>query len=97
MSKGIIVLPTYNEKNDLEPLVEDIWRYTPDVHILVVDDNSPDGTGKLAEELSERYPGRVRVLHRSGKQGLERAYVHAFSSCIGPDGMVRWVGVSKSH
>lgn len=75
--KMLIILPTYNEISNLEPIVEAIRAVGP-FHILVVDDNSPDGTGDLADRLAARYPGEVHVLHRAGKQGLGRAYLAGF-------------------
>lgn len=67
-----VVLPTYNERLNLEPLLSDIFRQH-DVNVLVVDDRSPDGTGELAESLRQRWP-RLNVLHRLGKAGLAAAY-----------------------
>ena len=75
--KPLIVLPTYNEKDNLRPLVESILDLGP-YHILVADDNSPDGTGALADQLAGEYPGRVHVLHRDKKEGLGRAYNAGF-------------------
>lgn len=75
--KTLIILPTYNEIDNLRPLVENILDRGP-YNILVVDDNSPDGTGKLADELAEEYKDRVFALHRNQKEGLGRAYVAGF-------------------
>jgi len=72
------VTPTYNEIGNLEELVASVRRQALGLHILVVDDNSPDGTGRLADELSAQTPGEVSVLHRPGKQGLAKAYVAGF-------------------
>jgi dolichol-phosphate mannosyltransferase len=80
--RGVVVIPTYNERENLESIIMAVWQHVPDADILVVDDNSPDGTGALADELSARYPKRVSVLHRAGKAGLGRAYVHAFLSLL---------------
>jgi dolichol-phosphate mannosyltransferase len=80
--KGVVVIPTYNERENLEPIIMAIWRNVPDADILVVDDNSPDGTGSLADALNTRYPNRVSVLHRPAKEGLGRAYVHAFLTLL---------------
>lgn len=77
--KTTIVIPTYNESENLPILVERIFSLpVSDLSILVVDDNSPDGTGKLAEDLGKKYNGRVQVLHRAGKQGLGTAYIQGF-------------------
>jgi len=76
--RSLIIVPTYNEKGNLRPLVEDILGRVPaQVDLLVVDDGSPDGTGLLADELAQE-TGRVHVLHRSGKLGLGSAYVAGF-------------------
>ena len=74
---ALIVTPTYNERENLEPFLEGLFRYAPAADVLVVDDNSPDGTGKLADEIAARDP-RVKVLHRAGKLGLGSAYREAF-------------------
>ena len=74
---ALVCLPTYEERENLAPIVAGILAATPDVDVLVIDDNSPDGTGRLADELAAREP-RVHVLHRAGKQGLGRAYLAGF-------------------
>jgi dolichol-phosphate mannosyltransferase len=78
--KTVIVIPTYNEADNL-PIIARALLSLPvdDLHLLIVDDNSPDGTGKLADALSESSPGRVWVMHRPGKSGLGRAYVAGFT------------------
>lgn len=83
--RAIAVLPTYNERHNLEELVEKIQRYASDVHILIVDDNSPDGTGRLASDLSRRQPAKISVLHRPRKEGLGRAYVAGFQHVLAKD------------
>jgi dolichol-phosphate mannosyltransferase len=77
MNPALVCIPTYNERDNLEPITRAVLAADPRVDILVVDDNSPDGTGKLADELAAKQP-RIRVLHREKKQGLGRAYLHAF-------------------
>jgi len=78
MSRRIlIVTPTYNEKENLEVFLQGVFAVRPDVNVLVVDDNSPDGTGVLADRLAEEDP-RVQVMHRPGKLGLGSAYLDAF-------------------
>jgi dolichol-phosphate mannosyltransferase len=72
-----VCLPTYDERENLGPILEGILAATPDVDVLVIDDNSPDGTGRLADEIAARDP-RVHVLHRAGKQGLGKAYLAGF-------------------
>lgn len=75
--KTLVVTPTYNEKDNLEHFVTSVLRVVPEVDVLVVDDNSPDGTGAIADRLAAADP-RVRVMHRAGKLGLGTAYVQAF-------------------
>jgi dolichol-phosphate mannosyltransferase len=73
----LVVIPTYNEAAALPPLVERVRRATPDAHVLVADDNSPDGTGVVADRLAEA-DDHVHVLHRSAKNGLGAAYLAGF-------------------
>lgn len=73
----LIIIPTYNERENIEPLARAIFDEVPEAHLLIVDDASPDGTGELAETLAAGDP-RVKVLHRAGKQGLGTAYVAGF-------------------
>ncbi len=80
--KSLVVLPTYNEIDNLASMVEAILHQVTHINILVVDDNSPDGTGKLADELSQKYVGRLHVLHRSSKGGLGPAYLAGFQWAI---------------
>src|SRR6476646_3759624 len=75
--KTLIILPTYNERDNLQPLVEEILDKGP-YDILIVDDNSPDGTGKLADKLAVAHSHRVFAMHRKAKAGLGRAYNAAF-------------------
>jgi len=76
-----IVIPTYNEAQNLEPLINAVFDLHPEFNIIVVDDNSPDGTGKIADELSAR-DSRVHVLHRPAKAGLGTAYVEGFREAL---------------
>ena len=77
---AVVVIPTYNEADNLEKLAALVFSHAPSVHILVVDDNSPDGTGAIADRLAEstQYAGKVHVLHRAAKEGLGRAYIAGF-------------------
>jgi dolichol-phosphate mannosyltransferase len=81
MPRTIVVIPTYNEAENLPILVPEVLAQDPDLEILVVDDDSPDGTGKLADDLA-RHTGRVHVLHRSQKQGLGPAYRAGLSRAL---------------
>ena len=81
--KITIVIPTYNEKENLPKLVNAIFALSiPALKILIVDDNSPDGTGALAEELAEQSHGRISVMHRAGKLGLGTAYIQGFQQAL---------------
>ena len=82
--RALVIIPTYNEAENLEPLVRDILAAEASVDVLVVDDESPDGTGDVADALS-RESSRVHVLHRAGKQGLGRAYVAGFQFALGQE------------
>lgn len=80
--KTRILLPTYDEIDNLGPMVEKLLEHAPSAQVLVLDDNSPDGTGKLADELAARHPGRVLVAHRPGKGGLGAALRDGFARAI---------------
>ena len=80
-----VVTPTYNEAENLPKLVSALFSLPLDLRILVVDDNSPDGTGRIADELALQFPGRVDVLHRPGKMGLRSAYLNGFQRVMDSD------------
>lgn len=77
MNPALVCIPTYNERENIEAIVQAVLEADPRVDILIVDDNSPDGTGQLADGLAAQ-DSRVRVLHREKKEGLGRAYLAAF-------------------
>lgn len=77
--KPLVVIPTYNEVDNIRGLVPEICLLHPGIHVLVVDDDSPDGTGVAVEELRQEYPGRLHLLRRERKAGLGRAYLAGFS------------------
>ena len=76
-----VVLPTYDEADNVGPITAAILLALPEAHILVVDDDSPDGTGRIADELAAHDP-RIRVRHRAAKQGLGRAYLDGFAIAL---------------
>jgi dolichol-phosphate mannosyltransferase len=76
-----IIIPTYNERDNVGPITEAVLASVPDAHVLIVDDGSPDGTGELADEMAAKNPA-IAVLHRQAKQGLGRAYVAAFENLL---------------
>src|SRR5689334_11783571 len=75
---SLVIVPTYNERDNLGPLVARLLALPVALDLLVVDDNSPDGTGQLADKLAQEHP-QVHVLHRSAKSGLGRAYCAGFA------------------
>lgn len=75
--RALVVIPTYNEAPNISNLVPQILGQDPRIEVLIVDDNSPDGTGRIADELARDKP-RVQVLHREGKRGLGTAYIAGF-------------------
>jgi len=79
-----IIIPTYNERENVGPIADAILATVADAHILIVDDGSPDGTGGLADEMA-RTNDAIAVLHRQTKQGLGRAYVAAFRELLARD------------
>jgi dolichol-phosphate mannosyltransferase len=79
--RTVVVLPTYNEAENIVPFLHAVRAAAPQADILVVDDNSPDGTGTLAEEVASEL-GSIKVLHRPGKQGLGAAYRHGFTTAF---------------
>ena len=79
--RSLVVIPTYNERDCVTPITQAVLDAAPGAHVLIVDDNSPDGTGAIADALAAANP-RVRVLHREGKQGLGAAYRHAFGIAL---------------
>ncbi len=83
MPRHLLILPTYNECANISTLIEEIFKTVPhDLSILVVDDNSPDGTGAIVRELSKHYP-RLSLLHREKKEGLGPAWIAAFRHALG--------------
>ena len=76
--KTVICIPTYNEAENLSKLVSALLIAVPSLHILVIDDNSPDGTGKMADDLGVQHPGQIFCLHRAGKLGLGTAYIQGW-------------------
>lgn len=80
-SRAVVLVPTYNERENVEPIARAILAAAPRVEVMIIDDNSPDGTGRVADELAATEP-RVRVLHRAAKEGLGRAYLAGFRRAL---------------
>ena len=85
LTPALVILPTYNEQENLKPITASILAQSPDFEVLVVDDKSPDGTGELADRLAVEWDGRVHVLHRDAKRGLGTAYVTGFEWALERD------------
>ena len=97
VASTLVVIPTYNERDNLEPLLARMHAVVPDAQVLVVDDGSPDGTGELADKLAADDP-RVRVLHRPAKAGLGAAYLAGFAMALeGGYGVVVEMDADGSH
>ncbi len=78
MSKSIVIIPTYNEKENIEAIIHAVFSLSVPFHVLIVDDGSPDGTADIVKKLQEVYPSELHLLQRSGKQGLGTAYIAGF-------------------
>jgi dolichol-phosphate mannosyltransferase len=92
-----VVIATYNERENLAELVAQILQ-NPGYRVIVVDDNSPDGTGLIADELSTRFPGRVSVIHRTGVRGLGRSLVEGLKQAVADgDELVFQMDADFSH
>jgi len=78
MSDALVIIPTYNEKENIEAIVRAVFSEEKEFHILVVDDNSPDGTGTIVENLTKEFPNQLFLEKRKEKNGLGTAYIHGF-------------------
>ena len=78
MSDSIVLIPTYNEKENIEAIIRAVFGLSVPFHILVIDDNSPDGTANIVKTLQQEFPESLHILERPGKQGLGRAYMAGF-------------------
>ena len=85
MSDTLVIIPTFNEKENIENIIHKVFSLTKDFEILVVDDNSPDGTSFIVEELIEEYQGELHLEKREGKNGLGTAYIHGFKWALARD------------
>jgi len=96
MAKNIIIIPTYNEKSNVSLLLEKIFNLLPETHVLIVDDNSPDGTAETAEKLKNKYPN-LSLLKRPLKNGLGRAYVAGFKETMENFDTITMMDADLSH
>lgn len=85
MHQALVIIPTYNEIENITAIIEKVMGYPDNFDVLVIDDNSPDGTAEAVEKLMEQYPERVFLEKRSGKLGLGTAYIHGFKWALARD------------
>jgi dolichol-phosphate mannosyltransferase len=78
LSDSLVIIPTYNEKENIERIIRKIFSLSHLFHILIIDDGSPDGTAEIVKKLASEYPERLFIEERSGKSGLGTAYIHGF-------------------
>jgi dolichol-phosphate mannosyltransferase len=76
--KKIVIIPTYNEKENVENMIHTVMKFEEKFHVLIVDDNSPDGTAEIVKKLQNTYTEQLHITERAGKQGLGTAYIHGF-------------------
>jgi dolichol-phosphate mannosyltransferase len=74
----LVIIPTYNEKDNITAIVQAVFSLHQNYHVLIIDDNSPDGTAEIVKELMPKYPNQLYLEERKGKQGLGTAYIHGF-------------------
>ena len=78
MRDSLVIIPTYNEKENIEKILRKIFSLSHPFHVMIVDDGSPDGTAGIVKKLTEEFSGRLFIEERKGKQGLGTAYIHGF-------------------
>ena len=82
MSDSIVIIPTYNEEENVEKMIRKVMSFDKEFHVLFVDDSSPDGTGEIIQTLQLEFPGKIYLETRKGKLGLGTAYIHGFKWAI---------------
>lgn len=82
MPERIVIIPTYNEKENIENIIRKVFSLSMDFQILIVEDNSPDGTAAIVKRLMQEFPGKLHIEERKGKLGLGTAYIHGFKWAI---------------
>jgi len=85
LSDSLVIIPTYNEKENVAQIIEAVLALPHDFHVLIVDDNSPDGTGAIVQEIQQKRGDQVYLLSRAGKEGLGKAYIAGFKWAIQRD------------
>lgn len=82
---SIVIIPTYNEQENIQRIIEKVFSLPTPFHILIIDDGSPDGTADIVKDLQQTYPDRLHIEEREGKLGLGTAYIHGFRWCLKRD------------
>ncbi|HXU28247.1 MAG TPA: polyprenol monophosphomannose synthase [Bacteroidia bacterium] len=82
MGKNLVIIPTYNEKENIQKMIEKVFSLKPDFDILIIDDGSPDGTAAIVKTLQQKFTDRLHLIQRQGKQGLGTAYIVGFKWAI---------------
>lgn len=82
MRKSIVIIPTYNEIENIKKMIEKVFSLDNNFHLLIIDDGSPDGTGNVVKELQNKYPNSLHLIERKGKLGLGTAYITGFKWCL---------------
>ena len=85
MSDTLVIIPTYNEKENIEKIIRKVFSLPKEFHILIVEDNSPDGTADIVKRLMKEFPGKLFIEERKGKLGLGTAYIHGFKWALERD------------
>ncbi len=78
MADSLVIIPTYNEKENIEKIIRKVFSFEHEFHILIIEDNSPDGTAEIVKRLMKEFPGKLHIEERKGKLGLGTAYIHGF-------------------
>lgn len=85
MSENLVIIPTYNEKENIENIIRYVFNLPMEFHILIIEDNSPDGTADIVKRLMQEFPDRLFIEERKGKLGLGTAYIHGFKWALARD------------
>lgn len=98
MSDVLVIIPTYNEIENITAILETVMKYPDGFDVLVIDDNSPDGTAEAVKKMMEKFPNRIFLEQRKGKLGLGTAYIHGFKWALKKDyGYVIEMDADFSH
>ena len=82
MKKNVVIIPTYNEIENIESIINAVFKLSIEFHVLIIDDNSPDGTASKVKQMQEQFPGKLHLIERAGKLGLGTAYLTGFKWAI---------------